>query len=271
MTLKNWNAALTGGKIVPLADYTLMSTPQKASDGSDTGYGFGLFVTSVDGQPRIGHTGGSFGFTAANFYFPRQNVRIIALTNNADVPEAGEMLTTAVFNDLFPATRASSAPASAQGEDAAVTAKARAGFEHLQKGLTDASLLATTLQAKLKAGLDQRMAHQFGPDRTPTAFIFKGHRSEGGKQRSDYLIAFGPGSTLKFSVALGDSQEKSSASGSIRSERSDRPTSRRLIRRRALTRVSLLSSGFAHERNLPHRFGNFSQHVLCLPTWAASP
>ena len=202
--VENWNAALTGGKIVPLADYSLMSTPQKATDSSDTGYGLGLFITSVDGQPRISHTGSStFGFTAANFYFPRQDVRIIALTNNADVPEAAEMLTTAIFNDLFPPlARAALQPA--RGEDAAVTAKTKAVFEHLQKGLTDGALVAPTLEAKLKAGLDQRMAHQFGPYGMPTAFIFKGYRSDSGKQWSDYLIAFGPGSTLKFSVALGD-------------------------------------------------------------------
>ncbi len=209
--VEKWNQALAGGKIVPLADYALMSTPQKATDGSDTGYGLGLFITTIDGQLRIGHTGGSFGFTAANFYFPAQKLRIIALTNNADVPEAGEIVTTAIFHALYPElARAELRPAT--GEDASVTAKAEAAFEHLQKGRSDTALFGTSLDAKLNAGLDQRMAHQFGNYGMPTAIVFKGNRSAGGKQWSDYLIVFGPGSTLKFSIAL-DGERKIASLG----------------------------------------------------------
>ena len=46
------------------------------------------------------------------------------------------------------------------------------------------------------------MAAQFAPYGAPIAFVFKGRRTDGGKNWSDYLIDFGPGTTLKFSVAL---------------------------------------------------------------------
>jgi D-alanyl-D-alanine carboxypeptidase len=209
--LEKWNEALMGGRIVPAADYASMTTPQKTTDGEDSGYGLGLFIDMLDGQPRVGHTGGTFGFTAANFYFPKQKLRVIALTNNADVPEPGEMIADAIFNDVFPEL-ARAAMRSAPGEDSAVTATVKAGFNHLQTGTTDTSAFSTTLDAKMKAGLAKRMGEQFGPYGSPTAFVFKGRRSDGGKKWSDYLIAFGPGNTLKFSAAL-DGDEKITSFG----------------------------------------------------------
>ena len=199
--LEKWNEALTSGKIVPMADYALMMTPQINSDGENSGYGFGLFIDTVNGQPRIGHTGGSYGFTAANFYFPEQKLRIIALTNNADAPEPGEMLTNAIFNDLYP-DLARAATRTAPDEDLAVTSKVKRAFEHLQKGTDDASLFGASLNAKMKTSLATHMAGEYRPYGAPTAFVFKGRRSDSGKNWSDYLIEFGPGSILKFSVAL---------------------------------------------------------------------
>ncbi len=127
-----WNAALTGGKIVPPSEYTLMSISQSASSGRATAYGLGLFICRMNGQPRIGHVCGTFGFMAANFYFVQQKVRAIALTSNADVPETGEMPTTAFFKDLFPEF-GRAAMQSAADEYSAVTAKAKAGFDHLKR------------------------------------------------------------------------------------------------------------------------------------------
>jgi D-alanyl-D-alanine carboxypeptidase len=50
--------------------------------------------------------------------------------------------------------------------------------------------------------LETRMAGNYAPYGASTAYVFKGRREENGKSWSDYLIAFGPGSTLKFSIAL---------------------------------------------------------------------
>ena len=199
--LEKWNEALTGGKIVPPADYALMATPQPTTDGGSSSYGFGLAIDSVDGQPRIGHTGGSYGFTAANFYFTGQKLRIIVLTNNADNPEPGEIVANAVFEDLYP-DLASAASRPASGEDLPITERAKRGFDYLQKGAGDLSLFGASLEAKMKAGLSTRMSKEFGPYGAPETFIFKGRRLESGKSWFDYLVRFGPGSMLKFSAAL---------------------------------------------------------------------
>jgi hypothetical protein len=111
------------------------------------------------------------------------------------------MLTNAIFNDLYP-DLARAATRSAPDEDLAVTSKAKAGFEHLQKGTDDESLFGESLNAEMKTGLAKRTAGEYEPYGAPTTFVFKGRRSESGKNWFDYLIEFGPGSTLKFSVAL---------------------------------------------------------------------
>ncbi len=203
--LERWNRALTQGKIVSSASYAAMTTPAKIVDG-ESDYGLGLFVDSVQDQPRIGHTGGSFGFTAANEFYPRQNVRIIAFTNLNANPEPGEMITTALFNDLFPDI-AAAASRPATGEDADVTARAKTLFGEIQSGAKGSSLLGAGLDAKMKNGLAERLAKQFSPYGSPSHFIFKGTRPGSGLRWYDYIIEFGPGSQLKFAVGLDDEKK----------------------------------------------------------------
>jgi CubicO group peptidase (beta-lactamase class C family) len=199
--LERWNRALMGGKIVSPADYALMATSVMTTEKGSAEYGLGLFVDSVEGQPRVGHTGGSFGFTTANEYFPKQGVRIIAFTNNGDNPEPGEMLTTAIFNELYPEIYAATRKPAA-GEDVKMTTAARTTFMQLQSGNEDDSRFGSKLDAKMKAGLSARLAKQFSAFGAPTAFIFKGRRADGSVKWFDYLIQFGPGSMLKFGLGF---------------------------------------------------------------------
>ncbi len=198
--LEKWNAALRSGTIVTPADYALMATSVKTAQG-DAGYGLGLFVDSIDAQPRVGHTGGSLGFTTANEYFPRQGMQIIAFTNFVDNPEPGETITTAIFEALNPVIAAAAMRPGA-GEDPAVTAKVKAYFAQLQAGDEDSPYLAARLNKKMKAGLAKRLADEFKGYGQPTAYVFKGRHTVAGKAFNDYVIRFGPGDLLKFGVAL---------------------------------------------------------------------
>ncbi len=198
--LAKWSRALATGKIVTARSYREMTTATKVPNGTSD-YGLGLFVDSVRGQPRIGHTGGSFGFTAANEYFPQQHVRVIALTNLAANPEPGEMITNAVFDDLFPEI-AAAADKPAPRENAEATAKTRAFFEGLQRGNDESAVLNAKLGAKMKNGLARRLADVFAPYGTPTRYVFKGTRSDKNIRWYDYVIEFGPGSRVPFSIGL---------------------------------------------------------------------
>jgi CubicO group peptidase (beta-lactamase class C family) len=198
--LEKWNLALRSGEIVTPADYALMSKSVKTASG-DAGYGLGLFVDSIDDQPRVGHTGGSLGFTTANEYFERQDMQIIAFTNFVDNPEPGETITTAIFEDLNPDI-AAAAMRPSPGEDSTVTARTRACFAQLQSGDQDSPYLAAKLNGKMKAGLAKRLAAEFKGYGQPTAFVFKGRHVDTGVSFYDYVIRFGPGSVLKFGVAV---------------------------------------------------------------------
>lgn len=198
--LEKWNLALRSGKIVTPADYALMSTSVKTARGN-AGYGLGLFVDSIDDQPRVGHTGGSLGFTTANEYFPRQDLQIIAFTNFVDNPEPGETITTAIFEDLNPAV-AAAAMRPSPGKDPTVSAKAKAYFAQMQAGDPNSPYLTAKLNNKMKAGLAKHLAEEFKGYGQPTAFVFKGTHVDAGVTFYDYVARFGPGSMLKFGIAL---------------------------------------------------------------------
>jgi len=197
--LARWNVALQGGKIVRPTDYALMTTPATGS----TDYGLGLFIDTLDEQPRIGHTGGSFGFTTSNQYFPKQGIQIIAFTNVGDNPEPGQMLVTATFEAMYPDI-AAVARKPASGEAAATTDAVRKAFARLQGRGNDLSMFDDRLKAKMGAGLSDRMAKQLSPFGEPSSFIYKGQRPDKEKNRvwNDYRIEFGPGNSLPFGVEL---------------------------------------------------------------------
>jgi D-alanyl-D-alanine carboxypeptidase len=208
--LEKWNIALRNGKIVTKADFALMSTSIQTTQG-DAGYGLGLFVDTLDGQPRVGHTGGSLGFTTANEYFPGQDTQIIAFTNLKSDPEPGEIITNAIFEDLSPAI-AMAAMQPSTGEDLAVTERTKAVFAQLQAGTTDSPYLTAKLNAKMKAGLAKRLAEGLRGYGPAHRFVFKGTHQQAGLTFYDYVIRFGPGSLFKFGVALDKSGEISSFS-----------------------------------------------------------
>jgi CubicO group peptidase (beta-lactamase class C family) len=208
--LVNWSNALAQGKIVSKQSYNEMAAPAPISEGTSD-YGLGLFVDSIRDQPRIGHTGGSFGFTTADEFFPKQNVRIIAFTNCSADPEPGEMITNAIFDDLFPEI-AAVAKKGAPNENHEITAQAKTLFDELQRGGDEYPMLAGKLAAKMKNGLARRLADRLAPFGPPTRFIYKGMRLENSIHWHDYLIEFGPGSQLKFSVGLDDEAKVASIS-----------------------------------------------------------
>ena len=199
--LAKWDAALSGGKVISLASYRQMTTPFMTTANGSADYGFGLFVDSVYGQPRVGHTGGSLAFTAADEYFPRQDVRIIAFTNLGDeTPEAGETLTNILFSKLFPAI-AAEALKPVPGENLAITQTVSEAFRELQTGKTY-SRFSAHYRDKLLNGAGARFITGLGPYGAPTAETFKGIRRDASKIWYDYVIQFGPGVSISFSVTI---------------------------------------------------------------------
>jgi CubicO group peptidase (beta-lactamase class C family) len=200
--LAKWDRALRSGKVVSAASYRQMTTSFITSKNGSAKYGLGLFVDSIYDQPRIGHTGGSFGFTTADEYFPSQDIRIIAFTNLGDSApaEAGETLTNIVFADLYPAI-ATKAHKAAPGENRAATQIAREAFHELQAG-RDYKHFSAHLQGKLAGAPGARFVNLLGPYGSPTDETFKGARREEKETWYNYVFQFGPGISLPFAVRL---------------------------------------------------------------------
>lgn len=80
-----WADALAAGKVVSPASYKQMSTPFALAGGAVSGYGFGLFIDSLDGHARIQHGGDIFGFNAMLARFPDDDVTVAVMSNSLPV------------------------------------------------------------------------------------------------------------------------------------------------------------------------------------------
>lgn len=202
--LARWDAGLGGGKVVSAAGYAQMQTAFATADGKPVGYGLGLFVDTVYGQARIGHTGGAQGFTTADEYFPALGLRILAFTNLGDKkPEAGVTLTNLIFAALHPDIVAAWERPVA-GEVAAVGDSAKASFRQLQVG-TDYSAFSDDLRGKLAAGIGAGLLGSLGPYGAPTGMVFKGTRQGEKGTLYSYVAEFGPGAFIGYTFRLDES------------------------------------------------------------------
>jgi D-alanyl-D-alanine carboxypeptidase len=166
--LQRWNAALADGRVITARSFRVMSTSATSSDGKPTHYGLGLFVDSLEGQPRIGHTGHSCGFAAEDEYLPRQQARIVVLTNSVDGP--AESIVTVLVNVLFPDV-AIAAERTAPGENQAMTNRIKAFAMPLLDGRVIRSELTDAESAELSDAAAVEAFTRYG---APSAFIFKG-------------------------------------------------------------------------------------------------
>jgi CubicO group peptidase (beta-lactamase class C family) len=81
-----WAQALATGKVVSPESYALMTTPGTLADGRPIGYGLGLFLSELEGQPEVFH-GGDFGsFTSFLAWYPADNVTVAVLQNSGATP-----------------------------------------------------------------------------------------------------------------------------------------------------------------------------------------
>lgn len=76
-----WTRALHGGRVVSASSLDAMTTPGTLPDGTDTGYGFGLSVGSLEGHPRIAHAGGINGFSSRLAHYPADDLTVAVLVN----------------------------------------------------------------------------------------------------------------------------------------------------------------------------------------------
>jgi|GEM_PF-56951 len=108
--LEIWNNAIDRGTLLSAASRDMMHTSFKLADGSDTHYGFGLFMQEIPGGKHVVlHGGDTTGFGTQDARFVEDGVDVIVLTNQE--PASYNAITNAVYRAVVPAPpRPSPAP-----------------------------------------------------------------------------------------------------------------------------------------------------------------
>ncbi len=119
-----WDAAFFGGKLLPKAIVTAMTTPP-ALPGALLPYAFGWVADTLDGRREIWHNGDVLGATTRNCWFPDQHVAVVVFGNALDFDPAP--VVRAAMRAIDPPSPAAVAAdgAPAPGEEAAVTVRAQ--------------------------------------------------------------------------------------------------------------------------------------------------
>ena len=79
--LVKWARALATGQVISQASYRLMVEPGTLRDRRLIAYGFGLYLSTLDGRPEVSHGGGIVGFTGFLGVYPADNLIVVTLTN----------------------------------------------------------------------------------------------------------------------------------------------------------------------------------------------
>lgn len=79
--MAKWSDALDAATLVDASMMREAWSPTMLTTGKESGYGYGWFVATVNGEPQLRHHGESTGFTNAILKYPRRKLTIIVLTN----------------------------------------------------------------------------------------------------------------------------------------------------------------------------------------------
>jgi CubicO group peptidase (beta-lactamase class C family) len=102
LDLARWDDALTTGKLLPKPEMAPALEPVKLNDGSQphwpakgdgdnlapsqpVSYGFGWFLSPIDGRPCMWHTGSTIGFRTVIQRFSDDSLTIVILLNRTDL------------------------------------------------------------------------------------------------------------------------------------------------------------------------------------------
>ena len=192
-----WIDALQSDKIISRADFIEMTTPPKLA--GDPGYGFGLMHDTYDGQPRIWHNGGTFGFSTTGMIFPAQHLVVVALTNSVQGP-AGR-IAGAAFDAIEPSL-AAAALLPSPGEDLTMTSRIKAFMLPLLQGHLNRSLITATASKRLPDAKLAMVAKQLSTLGQPTSFIFRGEKSTPTERELTYLVPFTNGEKLTLIISI---------------------------------------------------------------------
>ncbi len=133
-----WQTALTSGRVVTPASYTIMSTSDTVTSGKPTTFGFGLATGMLGTHRIIQHGGGVNGFNTAQMWFPDDSLRVVVFSNTVGSNPGLLAMTLAstVLGVPMPVRVPAPAPAPAPAPTAKPVQSPHADIEHAPRTRT---------------------------------------------------------------------------------------------------------------------------------------
>ena len=193
--LARWNIArMNRAAVLPADNWTAQETTVKLADGSDTGYGLGVFAGTRDGRRFVGHDGAAVGFLTQNIVYPAEKTSITVVIN-ADFSDAAPTIANGIGKVVLPSA---SGPAAA-ADEAPVTASARRMFDALVAGAPDAARLTDNARYYFTPARLGDYRTSLAALGSPSTFeLTRPARLRGGFVNRNYLVTYPDGRKLRI-------------------------------------------------------------------------
>lgn len=187
--LAQWDVSVMDRALLAAKSYDELEAPVLLKDGTNSHYGLGLDVTSLDGHVELAHSGEVSGFVAENMVFPKDKLAIAVLTNEDASGAAG-----AIGRELAPLLLGVTKQTAAEAEK-----QAEALFEAFQQGKIDRSLFTPWCNAYFDGTALGDFASSLGPLGPPQSVKQTGESLRGGMVFRAFRVAF-PNSSRELRI-----------------------------------------------------------------------
>ena len=197
-SLLTWDLTFVNQSLLTPASYREMVTPFILKNGTDTHYGLGVFVRTLNGQLLIEHSGEVGGFVAENMVLPAQGIAIAVLTNQEASGAASD-----IGQALLPLALADSRAATPSDATASTFAPS---LQTILTGLTQGKIDRSLLTADANAYFDGNALADFQSSLSPLGSVksvtLERSALRGGMTFGSYKATFSGGTALRMTVYL---------------------------------------------------------------------
>ena len=178
--LAQWDISLIDRSLLQTKSYDELETPVLLKDGTNTHYGLGVDVNTLQGHAYVAHSGEVSGFVAENMVFPKDKVAIAVLTNEDASRAAGD-----IAREVAPLLLGISTQTAAAAEQ-----QAEQLFEDFQQGKIDRSLFTPWCNAYFDAQALADYQSSLAPLGQPSRVQQTGEELRGGMTFRSFRVTF---------------------------------------------------------------------------------
>lgn len=197
-SLLAWDQTFIRQNLLTPASYHEMFTPFILKNGTDTHYGLGIFVRTLNGQLEIEHSGEVGGFVAENVVLPAQGIAVAVLTNqeaSGAAAQIGQALLPLVLSD-------SQGTSPADATAAGFAPKLRDILGRLQQGKIDRKLFTPDTNDYFNTNALDDFRSSLTPLGTLSTVVLEHAALRGGMTFGSYKATFSGGTSLRVTVYL---------------------------------------------------------------------